>query len=77
MYDQQDAEQAISTHARLWLDAPGEGSWLERLRRAAALAAYTQADTADGLARLVQKADAGPREVLLGLADLETRYSQQ
>lgn len=82
LHDRQPIDQALQSHARIWLDAPqpGEDGWVQQLRAAADHAAYVHSDTADDLAAIVTVAESGPSDpavqgrVLALLAKVEASH---
>ncbi|MEV6124398.1 hypothetical protein AB0M23_28475 [Streptomyces sp. NPDC052077] len=73
LHDHQPIDQAIESHARMWLQTPAEGTWAEQLTAAAALAVYTGDPQADALTEIARAAEDGPAaRVLELLAQVET-----
>ncbi|MEU3423601.1 hypothetical protein AB0F39_34510 [Streptomyces murinus] len=60
LHDHQAVAQAVESHARLWLDLPSAGTWVESLRAAATLAAQVHAPDAPALAGIAAVAESGP-----------------
>ncbi|WP_121701539.1 hypothetical protein [Streptomyces sp. E5N298] len=82
LHDRQPIEQALWSHARIWLTSPCEegGNWIQRLRAAADHAAYVRSKTAADLTEIVKVAENGPddpaaqQRVLALLAEAEAKH---